>query len=349
MRAIGAGLSRAIVASISLIFISASMCQSANGEKLTEDEECLLQVIHSAPDHMTIGEAKAQCKEPLSTNNPDANTEKVQDQKGIVEERLSADDKNILKPYTLMAHKSNYILLAAQNFNGWNSEYHEEISKIKNIEFNDAEIQFQLSIKTPLAVDLFNERVDIFAAYTVRSFWQFYNNDISSPFRETDHEPEAWIQVRPEFEFLGFKHNATAIGISHQSNGQAGALSRSWNRIYAIFGFEKDNFAFMLKPWIRIPEAEDNDDNPDIIDYMGHGELGMAFKHKDHTFTFMTRNNLESGFSQGAIEAGWSFPLSKYKFFRGYIQYFSGYGISLLDYNQYVNQIGIGLLLTDVL
>jgi len=248
-----------------------------------------------------------------------------------------------------MAHDSNYILLAAYNFQGWNSENHEQISGLDSIDFQDTEVQFQVSIKTPIAVNLFDEKIDIFGAYTVRSFWQFYNDDISSPFRETNHEPEIWIQARPEIEFLGLKHNASALGLSHQSNGQGGSLSRSWNRIYAAFGFERGNFAFMLKPWLRIPEGDENDDNPDITDYLGHAELHMAYKYDDHTFSFMTRNNLESGFERGTVTLGWSFPLFHYKFFKGYIQYFSGYGMSLIDYDQYVNQIGIGLSFTDAI
>jgi phospholipase A1 len=63
----------------------------------------------------------------------------------------------------------------------------------------------------------------------------------------------------------------------------------------------------------------------------------------------MSRNNLESGFSKGAVELGWSFPLFQYDYIKGYIQYFSGYGESLIDYNNYVNRIGFGILLTDVL
>ena len=139
------------------------------------------------------------------------------------------------------------------------------------------------------------------------------------------------------------------IGIVHQSNGQSVNLSRSWNRIYAEFIFHRGNFAFGIKPWIRINEDSEDDDNPDITDYMGHGELTFAYKYNDHTFTLTSRNNLESGFSHGAIELGWSFPLFDYPYLKGYVQYFSGYGESLIDYNNYVNRIGIGILLTDLL
>lgn len=314
-------------------------------------EDCILELFQSAPEAMTIGEARVQCsgQQPADpAAGIKSNGETVKDV-GAVEKRLSADDANILKPFTLMSHKANYILLAAHNFQGWNPKEFEEASGRDSLELDDTEVQFQLSIKTPLAISLFEDRLDIFASYTIRSFWQVYNSDISSPFRETNHEPEFWLQTRPDWEFLGFKNTVNILGVSHQSNGQSGNLSRSWNRVYGGFGFERGNFAFLIKPWLRIQEDAENDDNPDITDYLGHGEINMAYKYKDHTFSLMSRNNIESGFSRGAIGLGWSFPLFHYNYLKGYVQYFSGYGESLIDYDQYVNKIGIGLLLTDVL
>jgi phospholipase A1 len=61
----------------------------------------------------------------------------------------------------------------------------------------------------------------------------------------------------------------------------------------------------------------------------------------------MSRNNLESGFDKGAVELSWSFPLWDYPFLKGYVQYFYGYGESLIDYNNRVNKIGLGISLSD--
>ena len=80
---------------------------------------------------------------------------------------------------------------------------------------------------------------------------------------------------------------------------------------------------------------------------MGHGEFRLIYKVKNHTFGLMSRNNLESGFDRGATELSWSFPVGDRKDLRGYIQMFSGYGESLIDYNQEVNRIGFGISLSD--
>jgi phospholipase A1 len=82
---------------------------------------------------------------------------------------------------------------------------------------------------------------------------------------------------------------------------------------------------------------------------MGHGEVRLAYKwDKKNVLSAMFRNNIESDFKRGTVELSWSFPLWKdYKYMKGYVQYFSGYGESLIDYDHYVNRIGIGILLTD--
>jgi phospholipase A1 len=49
----------------------------------------------------------------------------------------------------------------------------------------------------------------------------------------------------------------------------------------------------------------------------------------------------------GAQKLSWSFPILHYPYLKGYVQYFSGYGESLIDYDHYVNRIGIGVALTD--
>ena len=298
--------------------------------------------MQQANDEMTVGELRLQCQKQLRDGSFVTEDKQV----AVVSERLRLDRQNVLAPFTLMAHKPNYILVATYNSSGYNPDPYREQYKNPSLELDDTEAQFQVSIKTPLAIDLF-DTFDIYAAYTNRSFWQVYNDDISSPFRETNHEPEIWAQFNPNWEFHGFTNTANMVGFVHQSNGQGGDLSRSWNRIYANFVVEKDNLALAFKPWYRIPEADDDDDNPDITDYMGNYELRGAYKWGENVFSVMSRNNLQSGFSKGAVELSWSFPLGSYPYMKGYIQYFNGYGESLIDYNQYTNQIGIGFALTD--
>jgi phospholipase A1 len=307
-----------------------------------ELETCMAQMLLQSSDSTTVGEIRTRCAERIQAETPvDQDSEPA-----VVVDRLREDKENVLQPFTLMAHKPNYFLAGAYNSKGYDPDLFREAYRDPSIEFDRTEAQFQISLKVPLWVGLF-DRFDIYAAYTNRSFWQVYNRDISSPFRETNHEPEIWAQFTPSWEIFGFRNLANSFGIVHQSNGQGGVLSRSWNRIYANFVFARGNFALGFKPWIRISEDAENDDNPDITDYLGHFEIRAGYKWNDQVFSMMSRNNLESGFDRGAFEFAWSFPLWKYPYLKGYIQYFRGYGESLIDYNNRVNRIGIGISLTD--
>lgn len=308
-------------------------------------KECMLQNMEVEGDDTTLGQLRNKC---LSEHGEDDVAQSDMDAEGVVKERLAVEDANILSPFTLMAHRPNYLLVAAYNSSGFNAEPFREAFDDPSIDLDDTEAQFQLSVKFPLAVNLFDKNIDIFAAYTIRSFSQAYNSDISFPFRDTNHEPEAWVQFRPDWRFAGFSNSVNALGFVHQSNGRGGDLSRSWNRIYANFLLERGDLALGIKPWYRIPGNAD-DDNPDIDDFLGYGEVRAAYKWKENTFGMMFRNVFESGFEKGAVELSWSFPLWDYDYFRGYVQYFNGYGQSLIDYNQRVNSIGIGLSLTDYL
>ena len=306
------------------------------------EQDCMVQALETADPDMTIAELRLQCEKEIAEGTYVVASEK---EVPVVEDRMRQDRKHVLQPFTLMTHKPNYILLAAYNASGYDSRLWQEAYDEPDLQWDDTEAQFQLSIKFPLLVNLFNDTLDIYGAYTNRSFWQIYNED-SAPFRETNHEPEVWMQFHPGWELWGFKNTWNSFGLNHQSNGQGGNLSRSWNRIFAWFTVERGNLGMSIKPWYRIPE-DDDDDNPDITDYLGHYELSATYKWGENVFSIMSRNNLESGFSNGAVELSWSFPLWDWPYLKGYVQYFNGYGQSLIDYNKHSNTIGIGFSLSD--
>jgi phospholipase A1/A2 len=206
----------------------------------------------------------------------------------------------------------------------------------------ETELQLSFKIKGMEGV-LGHDNLDLWFGYTITSFWQAYNSTISSPFRETNYEPEAMLVFRTNYEVGGFRGRFINLGLVHQSNGQSGGLSRSWNRVYTQFGFERGNLALLLRPWLRLPESG-SDDNPDIVDYMGHGDLLAVYRSGRHAYSLLLRNNFESD-NHGALKLDWSFPLAGR--LKGYVQYFNGYGESLIDYNHRQQSFGLGVSLTE--
>ncbi len=326
-----------------IIFLA--VCMPVSPLRADELHDCMVQALDNTPLDTTIGELRRSCQEKLAAAGPSERT--GQKPKALVTRRINQERVNVLKPFTIMAHKPNYMLIASYNRIGYNEDLYREPDRDMDLGFDRTEAKFQLSLKFPLLVGLFNDTLDIFGAYTNRSFWQVYNTDESSPFRETNHEPEVWVQFHPNWEFFGFRNTWNSFGFNHQSNGRGGALSRSWNRLFAWLTAERGNLALSIKPWYRLPESGDDDDNPDITDYLGHYEFWASYAWRGHVFSLMSRNNLESGFSRGAVELSWSFPFPGWPYLKGYVQYFNGYGESLIDYNHYVNSIGIGFSLTD--
>ena len=304
-----------------------------------------MKLAETADDATTLAEIRKQCA--IASESADEaeglvsqeapGTAEVETSPSLVEKRLAAEREAAARPFSILAHKPNYFLVAAYNWEGWESD-------IKN---NDIESQFQLSLKVPLAVGLFGERMDFYGAYTNRSFWQMYDSENSEPFRETNHEPELWVQFRNDWKVWGMTNSVNSFGWVHQSNGRSGDFSRSWNRLYASFLFDRGRWAFEIKPWVWVSKDRETSDSPDIDEYMGHGELRLAYGKNGHVLSAMVRNQLESGFDRGAVELGWSFPVFNYPYLKGYVQYFYGYGESLIDYNNKVNRLGIGISITD--
>ena len=319
-------------------------------------ERCLQEALTHADTETTVGELRAMCEEHLRDE-----PERSGDAGGsipapapaggsAVNERLARERESQENPFAILPHKPNYLLPVTYNGTPNPAAFPGDEEHIDNIE-----VKFQISLKSRILDHIYKGRGSLYAAYTNLSFWQAYNRDISSPFRETNHEPELWLQFENPWGDKGFGNRLIRIGAVHQSNGRSGALSRSWNRLYLNALFEWKDLTLSLKPWYRIPEHEktnpgepSGDDNPDIEDYLGYGELRAVYRLDAHLFSLMLRNNLRHHGNRGAVELGWTFPLYKeWNQIKGYVQYFNGYGESLIDYNASTNRIGIGVLLTD--
>lgn len=242
--------------------------------------------------------------------------------------------------FNFRPHNVNY-LMVTRTAHPNNAPYRpfRDISDLAT-DLSHSELVFQLGFKTKLVESAFGKPVDVWFGYTQNSFWQAGNRKASSPFRETNYQPELMAVTPLDFNVLGMRARFLNLGIVHQSNGQASTLSRSWNRVYAQLGLERGAWTVSGRVWKRINESAADDNNPNIVDYMGRGDLNVTYRNNGHDYSALIRRNFST--ERGAVQLSWAFPLAGH--FKGYVQYFSGYGQSLIDYDYYQNSAGIGIL-----
>ncbi len=236
--------------------------------------------------------------------------------------------KNSSKGKGFDLHKQNYILPLT-----WGNKH----SKLK-----DAEMKFQISLKQ----QLFD--TNFYVGYTQKSLWTLLDTENSSPFRETNYNPELFYHLTPENNPISQNFGAY-MGYEHESNGSNVPKSRSWDRLFIKPYFEIDKFRADLKVWYRFPEDDKEyegdpagDDNPDIIDYYGYGELELRYLFdNNHMLSMMGRWNMAKGNSCAQVDYSWP-SFSKNAFF--FVHLWTGYGESLIDYNHYITNYGFGII-----
>ena len=123
------------------------------------------------------------------------------------------------------------------------------------------------------------------------------------------------------------------------------AHSPRWNRVYADLLFQRGEWALSVAPHWRVPESRANDDNPDLENYIGYGDVTLVRAFGDQEVSMMVRGN--PGKHHYGVQLDYSFPLAGK--IRGYVQYYDGYGESLIDYDNDVQRLGLGFSLNTFL
>ncbi|WP_199610211.1 phospholipase A [Flocculibacter collagenilyticus] len=337
---------------------------------LTHYQTCVLEAVEQGDNSTSISHIKKQCKNEADTqlshadNQSDDKADAVifstkvegagkrlgtkERLNGLISSRINKERARQFDPFVITPHRLNYILpvyftdsLNTEAYD-FNEDWQENMTSLES--------KFQLSLKVPLTRSTtFIENDGFYFGMTLEAWWQVYSENISKPFRETNYRPEFfYLAPLPWHPFDG--NTGFVVGIEHQSNGRSQELSRSWNRIYVNLLYEHGNFAMSFKPWWRInenpkesPFAARGDDNPDINEFLGYYEAELAYKWHDLEFHSLFRSNFAS--HKGAVQLGFTFPLVGT--LRGYAQYFSGYGESLIDYNHAQQRLGIGVALNS--
>lgn len=269
--------------------------------------------------------------------------------------------KMIENNFGLLPYKTNFVTpfsYASTNYQRHFSAYNNDNIPSEwqeHIDYNNhIEAEYQLSFQKPLTYNLFGWNEFITFAYTQHVWWKLY--DESAPFRETNYIPELFMVV-PTSDYIDEHYHLKGVkfGYRHESNGQEGYHSRSWDRLFLAGAWQFDNLFLKTEAWYRLPEEnkgeafyvgtnpkDGGDDNPDILDYMGYGEISGSYLWGERQLSVMLRNNLKLNHNKGAIQIDYTQPFFNSDNTYWYLKFFSGYGESMIDYNRNVSKISIG-------
>ncbi|MEK6651007.1 MAG: phospholipase A [Bacteroidota bacterium] len=207
------------------------------------------------------------------------------------------------------------------------------------------QVKFQFSVRYRLT-----EEAPVYFFYTQRSFWDLYEWDRSMPFRESNYNPGLFWEDVPR---SGTVLRAVRLGIEHESNGQEGLSSRGWNLVFLESVIVIVERRLRIQPRLAVPFAVDVE-NADILDFLGPGELMVEYVSStipDHNrFQVTLRKGRGWNWRRFSWHADWMMrPLVALGFFPFnanpslYLQFWHGYGESLIDYNHFLTRFRVGV------
>ena len=179
----------------------------------------------------------------------------------------------------------------------------------------------------------------IFLSYSQTSLWDL--SERSEPFKDSSYRPRAfYLQEfradgsRWRFDFEG--------GLAHESNGKAEEDSRSLNMVYV-----RPSLSYYLSDRNRIYVAPsivsyiDNAENEQVADYRGYVDLLIGYgsgNTGNQDWNVWTTLRRGTRGQHGSVELNVAVPFRAITAdqMNGWllIQYFNGYGESLIDYNR---------------
>ncbi len=218
----------------------------------------------------------------------------------------------------------------------------------------DNTAKFQLSFKYRLfdeggrVADYLPGAANLYFGYSQVSFWDLGRK--SRPFRDTSYRPSLFYLQRDAWQGEDGRSALNwRAGLEHESNGREGATSRSINTAYVRPEWRTElaghRYAMIApKLWGYLSKTP----NRDIARYRGYGELGLRYGALDSWEWTASLRRGTAAF--GSVQVDATYPLQRDLFANvgGYLhlQYFNGYGESLLDYNlKRRSQIRIGFSL----
>lgn len=214
------------------------------------------------------------------------------------------------------------------------------------------ELRFTLSVKKELGNS-------IYFGYSQKAYWQILDQTHSRPFRSFEHNPEVFWQFDgawglPRLRLGLWEHESNGEQTRYDAQGKEVNPSRSWNRSYLLaLGDLAPGWQAGGKLWVLLDRKETKgisyyQDNPDLKDHLGNGELVLQWQGQQLGSNVLLRQ----GYLPQTLSLQGEATLKLAPWWGGadkgadlFLQAFSGYGDSLLDYNRRIDQVSLGFRL----
>jgi len=237
------------------------------------------------------------------------------------------DSINKLPYFTI--HKDNYFITGAPTN--------------KTIDRNTANAKYQISFKQILTRSKLPWDTYLFLTYTQKAFWDIYKE--SFPFTDINFNPAFSVGKA----FYRKDNTLTGIGtlsFEHESNGRDSLASRSWNRLSLEYTTRLSSKTIAsFKAWAPFAYK---DGNPDLLEYVGLGEITASHILKPDKWIFDVR--LRKGLNldaKGSVRSRVYFNPFSNNVSNQYImlEWFVGHAEGLLNYQESQSIIRIGYVI----
>lgn len=244
--------------------------------------------------------------------------------------------------------RATFVEYFAQHFSGHEPIYFIGGWEVPNVKF---QISFKYRLLNPegswtKALPFLG---GMHVAYSQTSFWDLEGN--SKPFFDSSYRPEFLFSydniLSKNMHIPGVARLGLQTGLQHESNGKSGTDSRSLNIAYVrpVFVMGKDDGLFLTVAPRVFTYIGDLDDNPDIKDFRGHVDMRVVAGWAAG-FQAALIGRIGDDWDKGSLQLDLTYPLraglhgNMDIYFLA--QFFTGYGESLLHYNDADNSFRLG-------
>jgi len=248
---------------------------------------------------------------------------------GLQAQNLAREEINelIKEMPSFSIHKDNYFITGIPTNTTINSQ--------------TADIKYQISFKQLITHNTLPLDTYLFLTYSQKAFWNIYED--SSPFQEINFNPSIGLG-KAIYDKNDRVKGLASLLINHNSNGRDGIYSRSWNSMNLKYTTSLNPRTLLsLEAWAPFNYK---DGNQDLFDYIGLGEVTFSYDFKPNKLLFEVS-------AKKGLQWNWKGSLRSRLYYNPFksinqylmLEWFSGYGESLIDYDQFTSMVRIGYVI----